>query len=62
VTDNDDDLHEFFDPASDQLHALAHCLDALTESSMGVEPRMLIDTKEDVMRAMARISGQLGQE
>lgn len=61
MTDQDD-LPEFYDPASDQLHALAHCLDALTEGCMGIEHRQMIDTKTTILRAMARIAGQLGQE
>jgi hypothetical protein len=61
MTDQED-IPEFYDPASDQLRALAYCLDALAESAMGVDQRISLQTKEDVMRAMSRIACQLGSD
>lgn len=61
MTDQED-IPEFYDPASDQLHALAHCLDALGEASMGVDMKQCSDAKSVIIRAMSRIAGQLGDD
>lgn len=50
------------DRPSDQLRSLADCLHALIEVSMVVSPTTRNETAEVVMRAIARIAGQLGDE
>ncbi len=62
MNDHRDALPEFYDPASDQLHALAHCLDALGEASLGMDMGDMANAKSVIVRAMSRIAGQMGGE
>lgn len=52
---------ELIESASDQMHALARAIEALA-NTIGLMPDIKTETTSAVLRAMARLAGQMGQE